>query len=167
MKTFSILIALLFITVCSHCQSFQLGIGTGFNHGNSGGCSGKSGTGVLIETAYYFGDSDGLGIALELSTPGYTDCNDGDPLIFLSPQLRFRKFIKQNRSAIHLGVGYATGIFIDPGYNLKFGLQLYSKQLFFLRIEQSYYRAFKPKPNAIMPGTSSNLGTTITAGIYL
>ena len=161
MKTefyFSIIVCLCFFSLLG-CKTFHLGVGTSYNNGNSGGCDDKNGVGFQIETTYHFGMENGPGIALDFFTPGYSDCNDGDPLLFLIPQLKYRHFLTEEKLAIDVGAGYAMGAFIDPGYQLSGGVNLYAVGRFYIHLEQNYYQAFNSKENAIMPGTSSNSST--------
>ena len=168
MKNTFVLVILFLVLVLASCKTLHLGGGIGYNHGNSGGCDSESGVGIqVVETSYYFNQDNGLGIGFEMFSPGYTDCNDGDPLVFFSPQVRYRKFIRSDKLAITIGAGYAYGIFIDPGYLLSGGVNLYSGKKFYLNLEQNYYKAFDPKKNAILPGTSTNISTQISIGIRI
>lgn len=167
MKNTFLLVVLFFLLVLASCKTLHLGGGVSYNNGNSGGCDNESGIGVQVESSYYFNQVNGPGISLELHSPGYTDCNDGDPLIFFSPQVRYRQFIRPDKLAITIGAGYATGIFIDPGYLLSGGVNVYSGKKFYLNLEQNYYKAFDPKENAILPGTSTNISTQISIGIRI
>ena len=163
----TILFFLFVVTVLvSGCKSLQLGGGVSYNSGNSGGCADESDVGIQLESEYYFGKNSGPGIAVELFTPGYTDCNDGDPLLFLIPKLKYRYLIKNKNWAFDFGTGYAMGAFVDPGYHLSTGITYYSGSMVYFKLEQNMYRAFKSKENAIMPGTSSNLSSQIGIGIY-
>lgn len=147
------------------CRAVHLGVGPGYNSGNSGGCNSKTEMGIHLQSAVYTKQKSGPGISIRLFTPGYTDCNDSDPLFFLNSQLEYRQFFHNDRWAINLGAGYATGVFVDEGYSYSGGITYYPGSRFFFKAEQQFYRAFHSKMNAFKPGISSNSSSQLSIGI--
>lgn len=168
MKTniFAVSIFFIILNAFFGCKTLHLGIGTSYNSGNSGGCDDTSNMGGQLHSDYYFGKSSGPGVGVEFFTPGYTDCNDSDPLLFLIPKIKYRQFLAEKKWALDFGAGYAMGVFVDPGYHLSGGLNFYSGKSFYFRFAQNYYQAFNAKENAIKPGTSSNYSTQLSLGVY-
>lgn len=161
-----IILLLTMLTLTTSCRTLHMGGGVSYNSGNSGGCEDEYDLGIQLVTDYYFGKNSGVGAGVEVFTPGYTDCNDGDPLLFLIPKIKYRHLVADSKWAVDFGTGYAMGVFVDPGVHLSGGINYYTGKYLYIRLEQSYYRAFNAKENAIRPGTSSNLSSQFTIGIY-
>lgn len=159
-KIFKSLFLLLAFT---SCKTLHIGGGLSYDSGTSGGCEKDSGASGQIFTEYYFTASEGLGVALELGPLGYTDCNDGDPLIHISPLLRYKKEVSPNLYLIPTA-GYTFGPFVDEGWKVGFILRRNLNNHFFADAAIDYYSAFSEKKNAIKPGKSHNTELKIRVG---
>jgi hypothetical protein len=156
---------LLLLASLSSCKTLHLGAGVSYNSGNSGGCESETNAGIQLFTSYYTSTNSGPGISLRLFTPGYTDCNDSDPLLFYNPQIEYRQYLKNKDLSLNLGTGYAAGVFVDPGYSFAGGMTYYLNKKLFFKVDQHFYKAFQQKKNAIKPGISSNASSQISIGI--
>ena len=168
MVKYKILIAirfwfLCFILTCLSCKTLHVGGGVSYDSGTSGGCETDSGISGQLFTEYYFASQEGFGIALEMAPLGYTDCNDGDPLIHFSPLLRFKKELKSNIFLIPT-TGYTFGPFVDEVWQAGSILRLHTANHLFLETNFEYYSAFKEKENAVLPGKSQNFAFKINIG---
>lgn len=141
----------------------HVGGGISYDRGRSGGCETSSGMSGQLFTEYYFASPDGFGIALEMAPLGYTDCNDGDPLIHVSPLLRYKKELSSNLYFIPTA-GYTFGPFVDEGWEAGSILRYHPVNHLFVETSIEYYSAFKKKENAILPGKSHNIGLRFNLG---
>lgn len=152
-----------FLFVGISCKTLHVGGGVSYDSGTSGGCEAKSGISGQLFTEYYFTSQDGFGIALEMGPLGYSDCNDGDPLIHVSPLLRYKKELSSDLYFIPTA-GYTFGPFVDEGWLAGSILRLHAANHLFLETNFEYYSAFKEKENAVLPGKSQNFAFKINIG---
>lgn len=151
------------ITMCMSCSSLHLGGGISYDHGNSSACQEDSGLGIHLASEYYFAKREEVGIALEAGPLGYTDCGDGDPLIHISPLIKYRYVLSDYFSLIPY-VGYTFGPFVDEGVRGGVGLRMYPNHHIFFDSTLDYYRAFSKRQNTIALGRSENIGLRFRVG---